>query len=220
MPDTTPRAILFDVDGTLIDSNDAHVAAWEAAFSEAGYQIPTANIHAQVGKGADNLVPSLLPDATPEQAEALGEAHGRFFKPMLPDLKPFPGAPELLARAHASGARVVLASSASKDELEHHIETLGVRDLLHATTSKDDVESSKPAPDIFAAAVKAAGVPAENAIAVGDTPYDIKAAGGAGIRCVGLLSGGFPADTLGDAVAIYPDAQALLDRFDESPLAA
>ena len=215
------KAALFDIDGTLVDSNALHVTAWARAFREAGHVIDQASIRAQIGKGADMLVPALLPGADEDTAETLGERHGAIFKgEYLDQVRPFPHARDLLARVRDSGRQVVLASSASRAELEHYLDLLDARDLVAANTSIDDVERSKPAPDIFAVALgKLDGVAAAAAVAVGDTPYDIEAAGGSGIATIALRSGGFADAALAEAVATYDDVAQLLAGFDRSPLA-
>lgn len=214
------KAILFDIDGTLADSNDLHVLAWEAAFAREGHRVDRQAIHDQIGKGADNLVPALLPGSDDATAERLGDAHGAIFKrEYLGQVKPFPGAHDLLARAHAAGSQVVLASSASRAEVDHYLDLLDARGLVAATTSIDDVANSKPAPDIFATALgKLTGVGAAEAIVVGDTPYDIESAARCGIAAVALRSGKFPDAALKGGVAIYDDAAALLAGFEASPL--
>lgn len=215
----TIRAVLFDLDGTLVDSNGLHVLAWERAFRDDGRASDRAAIHDQIGKGADNLVPALFPDADEATAERLGDAHGAVFKERyLGDVKPFPGARDLLARVAGSGRQVLLASSASSAELEHYLDLLDARALVTATTSIDDVGQSKPAPDIFAVALGKAGVAPDEAVAVGDTPYDIAAAGKCGVATIAVRSGGFADGALTDAIAVYDDAAALLAGFDGSPL--
>ncbi|WBH16229.1 HAD family hydrolase [Sphingomonas radiodurans] len=217
------RAVLFDIDGTLVDSNDLHVIAWQEAFASIGERFERSVIHDQIGKGTDMLVPTLLPDADQATQDALGEAHGSNFKErFLAQVKPFPGAHDLLARVHADGKKVVLASSASAEELEHYTGLLDARDLVDATTSADDVENTKPAPDIFATALKKiAPLTAEEVIVVGDTPYDVEAAGKCGIATIALRSGGFPDSALREAgaVALYDDVAALLRDYQDSPLA-
>lgn len=215
------KAILFDLDGTLVDSNDLHVKTWEQAFRDAGHAIPAAVIHGQIGKGADMLVPALIPGADDDTAERLGERHGEIFKSRyLAKVRPFPHARDLIARVHDRGQQVVLASSASKDELDHYLDLLDIRALVTASTSIDDVQRSKPAPDIFATALgKLGGIAAEEALVVGDTPYDIAAARDSGVATVALRSGGFADDALAGAIAIYDDAAALLAGFEDSPLA-
>ncbi|TGX55640.1 HAD family hydrolase [Sphingomonas gei] len=214
-------ATLFDLDGTLVDSNDFHIRAWHQAFDEAGFQIALDAIRGQIGKGADNLVPTLLPDLTRDQVKALAEAEGTIFERFLEQIRPFPHAHDLLARVHAAGAKVVLASSASGEQLDHYIDLIGVRGLIHDATSNDDVERSKPDPDIFAAALRQAGVPPEQAIAIGDTRWDVLAAARCGVRTIGVLSGGIAESELREAgaIAIYADVAALLDDFEASPLA-
>ncbi len=217
------RAVLFDLDGTLVDSNDMHVLAWEEAFAAVGASFDRQAIHDQIGKGTDMLVPSLLPEADEAAQEKLGKAHGDVFKARFLDtVKPFPGAHDLLARAHATGQRVVLASSASKSELDHYLKLLEARNLVHAATSADDVEKTKPAPDIFATALKKlAPLSPQEVIVVGDTPYDIEAAAKCGIGTIALRSGKFSDESLraAGAIALYDDAAALLADFPNSPLA-
>ena len=215
-------AIIFDIDGTLVDSNEQHVLAWEEAFDRVGATFDRQVIHDQIGKGSDMLVPTLLPDADPAAQKDLGLAQGEVYKSkFLKSVRPFPGARDLLVRAHEAKQKVVLASSASKAELEHYLDLLNVRDLVSATTSADDVEHTKPAPDIFAAALaKVAPLEAGNVIVVGDTPYDIQAAAKCGISTIGLRSGKFSDEALLEAgsVALYDDVAALLAEYDESPL--
>lgn len=217
------KAVLFDIDGTLVDSNDQHVAVWEEVFRDAGHVIDAQAIHDQIGKGADMLVPALLPGSDAATNEHLGEAHGTVFKAQfLAGVKPFPSARELLDHVHRSGRKVVLASSASAAELDHYLDLLDARDLVAATTSADDVATTKPAPDIFAVALrKVEPVRADEAIVVGDTPYDVEAAATCGIATVALRSGKFADATLraAGAVAIYDSVAALLADFDRSPLA-
>ena len=216
------RAVLFDIDGTLVDSNELHVAAWSQVFAEAGHPVDAAAIRGQIGKGGDNLVPTLLPQLATGVQEALADGHGRVFKQLFLDqARPFPDARALLERVHRDGRRVVLASSASRAELDHYLDLLDARDLVDAGTSIDDVGTSKPAPDIFAVALRKAGVPAADAVAVGDAPYDAQSAARAGIGTVGLLSGGFDRAELeaAGARAIFHDAADLLARYESSPLA-
>lgn len=213
------KAILFDLDGTLVDSNRQHALAWQQALGEAGHDIDLQIIAEQIGKGSDNLVPCLVPGASEADVERLGDAHGRIFKErFFSDLQPFPGARDLLARCRQAGYAVVLASSATAEELDHHLNVLDVRELIDAFTSADDVGCSKPCPDIFDTARNKAGVSATEALVVGDTPYDIAAADKAGIRTIAVRSGGFDDEKLSGALAIFDDVAELLARFDSSPL--
>lgn len=216
------KAVLFDIDGTLVDSNDLHVAAWIEAFAAEGHHPDAQTLHDQIGKGADMLVPALLPGSDEATAERLGDAHGKIFvDKYLGQVKPFAGGRALIERVHASGRKVVLASSASQSEVDHYLDLLDVRDIVTATTSVDDVAHSKPAPDIFTTALgKVAPLGPEEALVVGDTPYDVQAAHDAGIATVAVRSGKFADDMLTEAgaAALYDDVSAILADFDASPL--
>jgi membrane protein len=215
------RAVLFDVDGTLVDSNEAHVDAWAVAFREAGHPQEVDDIRLQIGKGGDLLVPALLPRASEAQRKAIAKAHGRHFKDAyLAHIKPFPKARDLLERVKQSGRTIVLASSAKKDEVAHYLRLLDARKLVDAVTSIDDVDASKPEPDVFEAALAKAGVDADAAIAVGDTIYDIEAARRIGLATIGLTSGPYDRPQLKDAgaLAVFADAADLLAGFDRSPV--
>jgi len=219
----TIKAVLFDMDGTLVDSNDFHVRAWHKAFSEVGQNFADQVIHDQIGKGTDMLVPALLPEADEAEQERLGDAHGRSFKATyLDQVKAFPAARDLLVRVHEAGQQVVLASSASGEELDHYLDLLDARDIISGATSADDVENTKPSPDIFAAALgKVSPLSAAEAIVVGDTPYDVEAAAKCGIAAIALRSGKFSDEVLREAgaVALYDDVADLLANYDSSPLA-
>lgn len=211
-------ALFLDLDGTLVDSNARHVAAWRRAFADAGHDIAADAIAAQIGKGADQLVPALIPGIDEAGAQALGDAHGIIFKrEHLARVEPLPGATDLVHRAHAAGCTVVLASSAGSEELRHYCDLLGIADLVDVTTTIDDVDASKPAPDIFAVAREKAGVKAAYVLVVGDSPFDMEAARRCGMRAVAVRTGGFPDDALRDAgaSAILGDAAAVLAQWDE-----
>ena len=217
------RAVLFDIDGTLVDSNDAHVEAWCRAFAQEGFHFDRATIHAQVGKGGDNLVPSLIPDALEEVQDRVDHAHGEIYKrDYLGNVQPFPHARDLLERTSKAGKAVVLASSGSRLEVDHYIQLLDAGGIIDGATSKDDVGHSKPCPDIFEAALKQAGVSSGEAIVVGDTPYDIRAARRTGVQTIALRSGRFPESVIEaeSPVAIYDDAADLLAHFETSPIEA
>jgi membrane protein len=218
---TRITTLLFDIDGTLVDSNEYHVTAWQEVLREAGHEFPREQIHGQIGKGGDNLLPALLPDLSEEEQEAIAGKHGpRYQQHYLEQVRPFPGARDLLARGKEEGFTVALATSANPEELEYYVELLDARELIDVTTSKGDVEATKPAPDIFAAAVSKAGVRPEEALVIGDTPYDVLAANRAEVQAIGLLSGGFPEEDLrsAGAIAIYQDAADLLANWDSSPI--
>jgi HAD superfamily hydrolase (TIGR01509 family) len=202
------RAAIFDIDGTLIDSNDLHAAAWREVFQLYGVDISHDRVRAQIGKGGDNLMPALLPgDLVASHGEEIEQRRGELFeRDYLPRVVPFPGVRELFAALKKGGTRVVLASSAKEREVAHYRQLLGIGDLIDGTTSADEVEHSKPCPDIFAAALdKLSGIGPEEAIVIGDTPYDAEAAGKLGVRSVGVLCGGFDGVVLREAgaVALY-----------------
>ncbi|MBN8808271.1 MAG: YihY family inner membrane protein [Sphingomonas sp.] len=212
------KALLVDLDGTLVDSNDSHVEAWFEAFRAYDHNVTRPAIRQQIGKGGDLLVPTLLPHSSNSQQKQVTDAHGEIFKSKyLHRVRPFPGATALLERAYQCHQRVVLASSASQAEVDHYVELLNASSFIYATTSIDDVPLSKPAPDIFQSAIDKAGVGASEAVVIGDTPYDIEAAHRLGVETIALRSGGFSDDQLAGAV-LYDDAAALLDAFDDSPL--
>jgi membrane protein len=215
------EAILFDVDGTLVDSNEGHVTAWAFAFREEGNPQELDDIRAQIGKGGDLLVPALLPDVDGATRKRIADRHGEHFKESYLDhVRAFDGAADLVRTVHGSGRKVVLASSAKREELEHYIGLLGIENCLAATTSIDDVDVSKPEPDIFACALEMVGVPPDRAVAVGDTVYDVEAARRAGVATVGLTSGPFDERQMKDAgaIAVFADVAELLREFDRSPL--
>lgn len=215
------RAIFFDIDGTLVDSNDLHVCAWQGAFATIGANFDRDVIHGQIGKGTDMLVPTLLPGSDDAKQKMLGDAHDAVFKDLRDQVRPFPHAHDLLAYAVDRRQTVVLASSASQDDLDHYLDLLDAHHIVTATTSADDVANTKPAPDIFAIALKkVAPLRADEIVVVGDTPYDVEAAAKCGIAASGLRSGGFGDDSLlrAGAIALYDDVAALLADYDTSPL--
>lgn len=218
VPKSMLRAAIFDMDGTLIDSNDLHAEAWNEIFRRFGVELPHERIRAQIGKGGDNLLPALLPpDLLARHGEEMEEARKQLFRDdYLPRVKPFPGVRELFEGLRASGARIVLASSAAAEELDSHKQLLGIAALIDGETSADDVEHSKPCPDIFAAALeKLADVNPDEAVVVGDTPYDMQAAARVGLRAVGVRSGGFPSEQLleSGAAALFDGPWTLPHRL-------
>ncbi len=218
-----PQAVIFDVDGTLIDSVDLHAHSWQEAFREYGRDIPFDDIRSQIGKGGDQLMPEFLSEAEIEAfGEELEKRRGVILKERyLPKVEAFPGVRALFEQLRADGVRIVLATSAKDDELETYKEVADIEDLIDEQTTSDDAESSKPHPDIFLAALEKLGNPdPQDVIVVGDTPYDAEAASQAGLRMIGMLCGGFSEDSLWDAgcVAVYRDPADLLAHYDSSPL--
>jgi phosphoglycolate phosphatase-like HAD superfamily hydrolase len=216
------EAVLLDIDGTLVDSNEYHVMAWRRAFEAAGISVEPPEIRKQIGKGADMLIPSVAPDLQPDVRETVAKRHGEIFRSeYLPRVQPFPCAYELIATLHRGGREILLASSADQAEVDHYVGLLSVKELLRATTSADDVAKSKPAGDIFASALqKTSGKTPQQAIAIGDTPYDVLAAAKCGIRTIVLRSGGFSDQELlsKQPVAIYNDIRDLLGNLSASML--
>jgi HAD superfamily hydrolase (TIGR01509 family) len=218
------RAVIFDIDGTLIDSVDLHAGAWQEALRHFGYDRPFEEVRAQIGKGGDLVMAALLPDEEVRRRGKEIEAYrlDLFKREYLPRVRPFPAVRELFERIEADGKRIALASSAKREELERYKQIAGIDDLLEAETSSDDADRSKPHPDIFEAALaRLGGIAAVEAIAVGDTPYDAQAAGKIGLRTIGLLCGGWPERELREAgcIVVYRDPADLLARYDQSPLA-
>jgi HAD superfamily hydrolase (TIGR01509 family) len=218
-----PAVAIFDVDGTLVDSVDFHASAWLEALEHFGHHATFEQCRSQIGKGGDQLLPVFLSEAQQrDHGKELEAWRAKLFKSKyLPLVRPFSAASELLQHARAVGLTVAVASSAKASELEVYLEIAEVKDFVDVTISSEDVRHSKPAPDVFQAALTKLGVPGRDAIAIGDTPYDAQAAGKAGISTIGVLCGGFTEAELRKAgcVAVYPGPAALLVCFDASPLA-
>lgn len=217
------KLVILDVDGTLVDTVDMHAEAWQRALKEYGKEVEFSAVRAQIGKGGDQLMPVFLSQEELNQfGEELEERRAEIFKQdYLPKTKAFPQVRELVERILRDGKRVVLASSAKQDELNHFKKVTNIADLLEGETSADDAQKSKPEPDIFLAAMEEGGNPEPwEAIVVGDTPHDAVAAAKAKLKTIGLLCGGFPEQSLKDAgcVAIYKDPADLLARYEESPI--
>jgi len=217
-------AVIFDIDGTLVDSVDLHAAAWAVTFATYGKQIVVTTVRRQIGKGSDQLLPVFFsPAELTEFGEQLEQERSALFKrDYLPRVTAFPHTRELFERIKQDGKQIALASSAKEDEVKVYTQLAHIADLLTGETSSEDVAQSKPHPDIFAAALKQVGnPPAEDAIVVGDTPYDAQAAGKIQLRTIGVLCGGWTEEELRRAgcVAIYRDPADLLAHYDTSPLA-
>ncbi|HEX6899235.1 MAG TPA: HAD family hydrolase [Thermoanaerobaculia bacterium] len=214
------RAVILDMDGTLIDSNAAHVRAWVEALREHGLDVSDEDIRPFVGMGGDNLLPAAvgIDKETPE-GKAISERRGEIYKSRLPGIRPFPGVRPLLERMKEDGRRLIVASSSPPDEVKQGLEIAGVADLMEDTTSAGDVESSKPDPDVVQAALDSLELPAEQVVMLGDTPYDIQAAGKVGVGVIAFRCGGFKDEDLRGAVAIYDGPADLLERYGQSPLA-
>ncbi|HVI94117.1 MAG TPA: HAD family hydrolase [Anaeromyxobacter sp.] len=217
-------AVLFDVDGTLVESIDLRARAWADALRRSGKDVRVEDVRAQIGKGGDQLLPVFLSEAElRERGNAIDRLRSELWKrEYMPRVRPLPCARELVARVRREGKRVALASGENADEVRFYERLLGVEGLVEGSVTSDDAGRSEPRPDVFGAALARARTDAEDAVAVGDSPWDALAARRAGVRTVGVLSGGFPEGDLRDAgcIAVYRDPADLLARFDLSPLAA
>ncbi|MBV9057094.1 MAG: HAD family hydrolase [Candidatus Eremiobacteraeota bacterium] len=216
-----PKAVLLDLDGTLVDSTQAHAESWSRAFERHGYDVPSDQISRWIGMGGDKLLRQVDPalDHTHGSGKSIAQAHeDLFMTEYLPSLQPTNGANALLERIGQARSLRVIASSAKERELHAVLKVARIDRLVDVTTNADDADRSKPDPDIISEALKKAGVRAEEAVYVGDTPYDVIAAHRAGMAAIGVTCGAWNADGLKDADAIYRDPAELVRRFDSSPL--
>ena len=218
------RAAIFDLDGTLVDSNELHVLAWQETFRHFGKEIPLERLREQIGKGGDQYLPVFLNERElREFGKEADEYRGEIFKKKyLPQVRPFPKVRELFERVRHDGKKIALASSGKEDEVLHHQQLAKIEGLTDSMTSADQVAHSKPRSDVFLAALRTLGsLPPQEAIAIGDTPYDVQAAKKIDLPIIGFLCGGFTEDVLRDegAIAIFRDPADLLDRYYQSPLA-
>lgn len=211
---TAGGGVIFDVDGTLLDTNYLHVAAWWAAFRERGHDIRCADVHRALGMGSSDLVERALghPD------RSVIEAHSRYFAPYLGRIRPLPGAADLLRATARLGLNVVLATSAKDDEVDLMLDALGARDAIGTVVSSGDVAKAKPEPDMIDRALRESGTDPGRAVMVGDAVWDMIAARRAGIPGIGLLCGGIAEAELGaaGAIEIYADPAALLAKIPAS----
>jgi HAD superfamily hydrolase (TIGR01509 family) len=215
-------AVLFDVDGTLVDSNYLHVFAWYRGFAEAGFPVEAWRIHRCIGMDGSTLLSTLAGDADDDVRDHAKDLHKRYYRESVPLLRCLPGARALLQRVHDLGLQVVLATSAPEDELAILRDVLDSDDLVSAVTNAEDVDTAKPQPDIVEVALQRAGVDADDAVFVGDAVWDIEACNRAGVTAVGVLTGGVSRGELetAGARAVFETAQELCGRITESPIAA
>lgn len=216
------RGALLDNDGTLVLSNDAHAKAWQEALAEHGYDVSYDKLRGLLGMGGDKVLPEVVPGLT--DSEGVGKAIMKrrkeiFMEKYASDLQPTTGTRELVEHMQAMGLKLAIASSAQPDELEILLKRAQVDDLLPERTTAEDAKESKPSPDIVAVALERIGMPADAVLMLGDTPYDIEAAGKVGVGVIALRCGGFSDDRLAGARAIYDDPADLLAHYDTSPLA-
>ena len=218
------RAAIFDLDGTLVDSNELHVLAWQETFRHFGKEIPLERLREQIGKGGDQYLPVFLNEQEMREFEKEVEAYrGAIFKKKyLSQVRPFPRVRELFERLRDQGKKIALASSGKEDEVEHYKKLLGIEKLVDSMTTADQVAHSKPRSDVFIAALRTLGnLQPQDAIAIGDTPYDVEAAKKIELPIIGVLCGGFSETVLRDegAITIFRDPADLLERYYQSPLA-
>ncbi len=214
------RGVILDVDGTLVDSNDAHACAWIEALGEHDITVPFNKVRKLIGMGGDKLLPAVC-DFKADSAEGkkVSKRRKEIFKSRyLPSLRPFAGVRELLQRMRADGLELAVASSARKEELEPLLKLCRVDDLIAARTSADDADNSKPDPDVVHAALAELNMPASEVLLLGDTPYDIEAGARAGVGVIALRCGGWGDADLAGAAAVYNNPADLLARYDSSPL--
>lgn len=215
------RAVIFDVDGTLVDSNDQHARAWVESLAEYGYKLPFERVRPLIGMGGDKVLP-ILTGLSPDEPKAKKIAERRdaiFADRYLPQVRPLPGARDLLLRLKADGFRLAVASSSEKKLLQRLLNIVGAPDVFEKTASGDEADNSKPDPDIVHSALKGLGEPADAVAMVGDTPYDVEASLRAKVTPIALRSGGWKDEDLSGAIAIYDGPQDLLKHLDESVLA-
>jgi len=216
--DACGAAVILDVDGTIVDSNDAHARAWVDAFAGHGIAVAFERVRRAIGMGGDKLMPAVAGlEAESPDGKKISERRGEIFKERyLRGVRPFPRVRDLLERFAADGFTLAVASSAKEDELTPLLKTAGVHDLISTKTSSDDAEHSKPDPDIVQAALKRTGCDRSSAVMLGDTPYDVAAALRAGIRIVALECGGWGRADLRGAVEVYADPADLVTRYESS----
>jgi HAD superfamily hydrolase (TIGR01509 family) len=209
------RGVILDVDGTLVDSNDAHARAWVEAFAENGVKVEFEKTRRLIGMGGDKLMPEVSGiEEESEPGEKISKRRGEIFKEKyLPKVRAFPKTRELLLRLKEDGLKLAVASSAKEDELKPLLKIAGAIDLIEEKTSSDDAENSKPDPDIIKAALEGLGFRPEEVFMLGDTPYDIEAAGRAGVKVIALRSGGWDDEALRGAAAIYDDPADLYEKW-------
>jgi HAD superfamily hydrolase (TIGR01509 family) len=212
--------VLFDIDGTLVDSNYLHVEAWDQAFAAVGHPVDVWRIHRSIGMDSAKMLERMLGDAAESVGDAAKEHHRRIYLGMSDRLRPIQGARELLGELARRGHTVVLATSAPQEELDLLLDVLDVDDAVDAVTSAEDVESAKPSPDIIETALARSQSSPDRTVMVGDSVWDIVAAGRAGVGSIGLLSGGYGREELmsAGAAAVYEDAAQLLDQLENSPI--
>jgi HAD superfamily hydrolase (TIGR01509 family) len=212
---------ILDIDGTLVDTNYHHAIAWYRAFRQHEIVLPIWRIHRHIGMGGDQVVAALTDERTEqEKGDDIRAAEKTLYLQLIEEVVPMAGSRELIEQLKKRGHTVVLASSAKEDEVEHYLDLLDARELADDWTTSADVESTKPAPDLVSAALQKAGASADDAVMVGDTPWDVKAAEKAGVGTLAVRTGGFAVSELQDAgaEAVFESVVELCERLDQTPL--
>lgn len=216
------KAVLCDIDGTLVQSNWLHAEAWRQAFAEMGIELDREQVRQQIGKGGDELIPVFVPWWKRNAVEEPLKEYRQwlFRQDFLKQVKPLPKVREFVEELRRRGVKVALASSSKKPELQDYVRIMGIDGLVDEATSADDADRAKPHPDIFSATLKKLGLKATECIALGDTPYDAEAAGKAGLRTIGVETGGWTHDQMMEAgcVEVYASVAELLERIEESAI--
>ena len=214
------ESVIFDIDGTLVDSNDAHAQSWVDTFAEAGYDVPFDVVRPLIGMGADKLLPKTIGVKHDSEAgkKLIKRRSEIFRKKYLPTLRPLEGSRALVLRVRADGLKAIVATSAKDEELEGLLKAAGVADLMEEKATASDAKRSKPDPDIVEAAIEESGISPRNLVMIGDTPYDIEAATRAKVRTIAFRSGGWSDAHLRGAVEIYGGPADLLTHYDSSLL--
>ena len=212
------KGVIFDVDGTLLDSNDAHAISWVEAFAEAGYDVPFEVVRPLIGMGADKLLPKTIgiKHDTPEAKKLIKRRSEIFRERYLPRLRPLEGSRDLVLRVRSNGLKAIVATSAKDEELKGLLKAAQVEDLMQERATASDAKRSKPDPDIVQAAIEESDTDAESLVMIGDTPYDIEAATKARVRPIAFRSGGWTDEDLKGAVEIYDGPADLLAHYDTS----
>ena len=212
---------VLDIDGTLVDTNYQHALAWYRAFRRHGIVLPVWLVHRHIGMGGDQVVEALTDEQTErELGEQIREAEGELYFEMIEEVEPMRGSRELIEEVRRRGHAVVLASSAKEQEVEHYLDLLDARELADGWTTSADVEATKPEPDLVKAALDRVDGQPGDAVMIGDTPWDVRAARKAGVETIAVRTGGFGVDELREsgAVAVFESVAELCDRLDRTPL--
>ncbi|HZO77924.1 MAG TPA: HAD family hydrolase [Solirubrobacteraceae bacterium] len=212
---------ILDVDGTLVDTNYHHTIAWFRAFCRHGIVLPLWRIHRHIGMGGDQVVAALTDERTDEErGDDIRASESEFYSELIEEVQPMKGSRELIEDLRGRGHTVVLASSAKEAEINHYLDLLDGRELADAWTTSDDVQATKPAPDLVHAALDRVDGSADNAVMIGDTPWDVQAAGKAGVSTLAVLTGGFAVEELEEsgAAGVFESVAELSGRLEETPL--